>query len=163
MTEEFTKINGKNYFKFVTLTIFSMVFISIYTMTDGIFVSNKLGSTGLAALNVTIPAKNFISGLLFMVVIGSSAIIGINMGANDNKTANKNFTNMIYALIGIAIFDLIIGLYFTDDIAKLLGATETMMPYAVDYLYIQFVCGFCFVSKILLKFSLEWRVSLNCF
>jgi len=124
-------------------------------MTDGIFVSKRLGSTALAALNVSLPAFSFIFGSIFMVVIGASAIIGINMGANDYKKANKNFSNMIYVLIFISIFYFIVGLLFTTPIARLLGAKGELLGYAKDYLFILFVGSFAFVIKVFTEIFLR--------
>ncbi|QUH30422.1 MATE family efflux transporter [Vallitalea guaymasensis] len=161
MNKDFTKIDLKNYLKFVFPTIISMVFISIYTMTDGIFVSNRLGSTALAALNITIPAFNFIFGSIFMVVIGASAIIGINLGAEDIEKANKNFSSMIYVLVFICFFYLFIGIFFTNQIVKLLGAKGDMIPYAKDYLFILFVGSFCFVGKLFTEVFLRIEGKFN--
>ncbi|WFD11867.1 MATE family efflux transporter [Tepidibacter hydrothermalis] len=165
MNKDFENINFKNYLKFVLPTIFSMVFISIYTMTDGIFVSRKLGSTALAALNVTLPAFNFIFGSIFMIVIGASAIIGINLGAKEIEKANKNFSNMIYALAFITLFYLVIGLFFSKSIAELLGAKEDLLPYAMDYLFILFIGSVGFVIKIFTEIflRLEGKFNLSLF
>ncbi|PAB60064.1 MATE family efflux transporter [Anaeromicrobium sediminis] len=165
MNKDFENINFKNYLKFVLPTIFSMVFISIYTMTDGIFVSKKLGSTALAALNVTLPAFNFIFGSIFMIVIGASAIIGINIGAKEVEKANKNFSNMIYALAFIGLFYFVIGLFFTKSIASLLGAKEDLLPYATDYLFILFIGSIGFVIKLFTEIflRLEGKFNLSLF
>lgn len=148
MNAQFENINLRNYVKFIFPTIFSMVFISIYTMTDGIFVSNRLGSNALAALNVTMPAFTFIFGSIFMIIIGSSAIIGIHLGAKEVERANQCFSNMAYALGCLAIFYVLVGLFFTDPIAKFLGSTEVLAPYAKDYLFILFIGAGAFVIKL---------------
>jgi putative MATE family efflux protein len=164
MNKKFTNINLKNYLKIVFPTIFSMIFISIYTMTDGIFVSNRLGHTALAALNITLPVFNFIFGSIFMVVIGASAIIGINLGAKDIDKANKNFSNMIYVLVFISFFFLFIGVFFTNTIVELLGAKGNLVPYAKDYLFILFIGSFCFVVKLFtetfLRIEGQFKLSL---
>lgn len=165
MSKDFENIDYKNYLKFVLPTIFSMVFISIYSMTDGIFVSKKLGSTALAALNVTLPAFNFIFGSIFMIVVGSSAIIGINLGAKEVEKANKNFSNMIYALAFISLFYFIIGLFFTKPIATLLGAKGDLLSFATDYLFILFIAAIGFVLKLFTEvfLRLEGKFKLSLF
>lgn len=165
MNKDFENINLRNYLKIVLPTIFSMVFISIYTMTDGIFVSKKLGSTALAALNVALPAFNFIFGSIFMIVVGASAIIGINLGAKQVEKANKNFSNMIYVLALIALFYLVVGLFFTKSIAMLLGAKGALLPYAIDYLFILFIGSIGFIIKLFTEvfLRLEGKFNLSLF
>jgi len=165
MSKDFENIDYKNYLKFVLPTIFSMLFISIYSMTDGIFVSKKLGSTALAALNVTLPAFNFIFGSILMIVVGSSAIIGINLGAKEIEKANKNFSNMIYALAFISLFYFIIGLFFTKPIAALLGAKGDLLVFATDYLFILFIGAVGLVLKLFTEvfLRLEGKFKLSLF
>lgn len=164
MSKDFENINYKNYMKFVLPTIFSMLFISIYTMTDGIFVSKRLGSTALAALNITLPATSFIFGSIFMIVIGSSAIIGINLGAKEFEKANKNFSNMIYALAFITLFFIVLGLFFTKPIVRLLGAKGNLLQYSIDYMFFTFILSIGFVLKffteIFLRLEGKFKLSL---
>ncbi|WDV44145.1 MATE family efflux transporter [Clostridiaceae bacterium M8S5] len=165
MKKHFENINVKSYFKFVLPTIFSMLFISVYSMTDGIFISNRLGSSALASLNITLPASNFIFGSVFMVVIGASAIIGINIGAKKIKEANENFSNMIYILAGLVFIYLIIGLFFAEDIAELLGAKGELLPLATDYLTVILLGSIGFVIKFFTEvfLRLEGKFNLSMF
>lgn len=161
MHKDFTSINYRNFIKFVLPTIFSMMFISIYTMTDGIFVANRLGDTALAALNIAMPAFNFIFGSIFMVVVGSSAVIGINLGAKEFDKANKNFANMTYLLGGLVVIYLVVGLLFSENIARLLGAEDELLAYATDYLFILFVCAIGFVLKLFAEVFLRLEGKFN--
>ncbi len=165
MNKDFENINLKNYTKFVLPTIFSMVFMSMYTMVDGIFISRKLGSTALAALNITLPAVNFIVGSIFMIVVGSSAIIGINLGEKKIEKANKNFSNMLYALLFLGVIYFIIGIFFIESISRLLGAEKDLLPYAMDYLTIIFLGSLGYITQIFAEIflRLEGKFNLSLF
>ncbi|GAA0182505.1 multidrug efflux MATE transporter CdeA [Clostridium sediminicola] len=161
MNKDFENINFKSYMKFVLPTIFSMVFMSIYTMVDGIFVSRKLGSTALAAINISLPAMNFIFGSIFMIVVGASAIIGINLGEKKIEKANENFSNMLYALIFMVLTYLIVGIFFTKPIARLLGAEKNLLPYVNNYLTIIFLGSIGTITQIFSEVFLRLEGKFN--
>lgn len=161
MSKNFTDITMKNYVKFILPTIFSMMIISIYNMTDGIFVSRKLGPTALAGLNLTMPGMNMIFGIMFMFVIGSSAIIGIQMGAKENEKANKSFSNLIYALIAASIAFIFVAIFLTGPICKLLGASDILLPYSKTYLSILFLGAGAFATKFFTEIFLRLEGKFN--
>ena len=69
-------INTRNILTFTFPTMVRMLFVSMYTIVDGIVVSNYVGSLGLSALNIVYPVLNVVMALTFVFHMGSNAVIG---------------------------------------------------------------------------------------
>ena len=92
------EINIRNVLLFTIPTMVRMIFISMYSIVDGIVVSNYVGSVGLSAINIVYPVLNVCMALSFMLGTGSNAIIGkkqphifpdTSFAAPANKTATQ--------------------------------------------------------------------------
>ena len=66
--------------KFTIPTMIMMIFMSLYQMVDGVFVSNLVGELALTALNIVYPYTSILIAIAIMLATGSSAIIALNMG-----------------------------------------------------------------------------------
>ncbi len=66
--------------RFVLPTIITMIFTSVYSIVDGLFVSNFVGKTSFAALNLIFPLLMMLGAIGFMIGSGGSAIIGKTLG-----------------------------------------------------------------------------------
>ena len=84
LSEHFT---FKKLLKFVYPSIIMMIFTSIYSVVDGLFVSNFVGKTALAAINLILPLIMGLSALGFMMGTGGSAIVAKTLGEKKNKKA----------------------------------------------------------------------------
>ena len=73
-------INTRNILTFTFPTMVRMLFVSMYTIVDGIVVSNYVGSLGLSALNIVYPVLNVVMALTFVFQMGSNAVIGKKLG-----------------------------------------------------------------------------------
>ena len=105
-----------------------MVFTSIYGVVDGIFVSNVVGNNAFASINLIMPAIMIIGTIGFMIGTGGSAIISKTLGEGNKDEANKQFSMLIYLEIILGGIFTIIVIALLRPIAKLLGATEEMIP-----------------------------------
>lgn len=104
----------KNIFKFAVPTIAMTVFMSFYTMVDGLFVSNLIGTNALSAINLTAPIIQLVTAISTMLATGGSAVIMKKMGAQKTKEAREDFTFLI--LINIVVGFVMCGLgYLTID------------------------------------------------
>lgn len=74
------KITFKNVISFTMPTIIMMVFMSVYQMVDGVFISNIIGTNALSAVNIVFPVISFLIGVSIMLGTGGSAIIAKNLG-----------------------------------------------------------------------------------
>ena len=80
-------INTKNILTFTFPTMVRMLFVSMYTIVDGIVVSNYVGSLGLSALNIVYPVLNVVMALTFVFQMGSNAVIGKKLGEGKTHEA----------------------------------------------------------------------------
>lgn len=119
--------------KFVYPAILMMIFSSIYSVVDGLFVSNFAGKIPFAAVNMVMPLLTIMSTLGFMIGTGGSAVVGIALGEKKPEQANRYFSMFIYTLIGMGVIVTIVCQIFLEPIVRLLGADDTMFPYCVTY------------------------------
>lgn len=110
-----------------------MVFISIYGVVDGLFVSNVVGKTAFASINLIWPFLMVFSGIGFMIGTGGSAIVARTLGEGDRERANRIFSMLIYVTVVVGVIFSAIGIAFLEPIARLLGADDAMMPYCLSY------------------------------
>lgn len=75
----------RNIMKFAIPTIVMTVFMSFYTMVDGLFVSNLIGTDALSAVNLTAPIISLVTAISTMLATGGSAVIMKKMGEQKNK------------------------------------------------------------------------------
>lgn len=122
--------------KFTLPTIVMMVFMSMYTMVDGVFVSNFIGENALSAVNMVYPLVSVVVAIAIMLATGGSAVIARKMGANKKDEAKQNFTLIVIFGIIVGFILMLIGVIFIEPIIKLLGATAALHDYCRDYLMI---------------------------
>lgn len=118
---------------FVLPTIFMMIITSIYGVVDGFFVSNFVGKTPFASLNLIMPFIMILGGTGFMLGTGGTALISKIIGQKNQDTANKYFTMIIIFATILGLLLTGIGIAVVKPIAKILGATEDMIEYCVLY------------------------------
>ena len=125
--------------------VISMLVNSIYNMVDQIFIGHGVGYLGNAATNVVFPFNQVMMALGIMVAVGTSANVGLNLGRKNEKEAN-HFVGTGFALAiinGIAV--LIIAQLLMPYLLRIFGATDLVIPYALDYGRIVLL-GFPFIS-----------------
>lgn len=133
------KWSYKKFWKYVLPSVLSMLFISLYTIVDGIFVARYVGTKALAAVNITHPIYNLGFGVAIMLSVGGSALISIALGEGDKEKANNNFS-LISAVIAVSCTLIsILGLLNLESLLKLLGVTEELYVNAETYARILFI------------------------
>lgn len=120
-------------FRFTLPTIGMMLFASVYSIVDGLFVSNLVGKTPFAALNLIFPFIQMLTSVGFMVGTGGTAIVSMLLGQKDNKKANEVFSLLVYFTIIIGFTLSAIGLLSLRKVAALLGASPEMMRDCLVY------------------------------
>jgi len=125
----------KSLLTYAAPTIGVMVFISIYTMIDGIFVARYVNATALSAVNIFLPVYSLIFAIALMLGTGGSAIIAKKMGENKYKEARSNFTFIVLFGTGIGLLIMIFGLLFIRPLLELIGAgaNEQLFNYTLSY------------------------------
>ena len=130
LSEHFTY---KKLLRFVLPSIVMMIFTSIYGVVDGLFVSNYVGKTAFAAVNLIMPFLMAISALGFMIGTGGSAIVAKKLGEGKKKQANEYFSMLVYlTLIGGIVLSAL-GILFSPLIARGLGADGALLTNCVLY------------------------------
>lgn len=122
--------------KFAVPAIIMMLFMSLYTIVDGIFISRFIGTNALSGLNIVYPFMSFIHAIAIMFAAGGSAIVAIKMGEGKNEDARSAFSLIIYTGIFLGISVAILGSIFINDIIRFLGASSVLEKYSYDYLRI---------------------------
>ncbi len=132
--------------RFTLPSIAMMVFTSIYSVVDGFFISNFAGKTAFAALNLIWPFLQILGGMGFMVGTGGTALVSRCLGAGDKEQAKRYFSQLIEFTAILGLLLTLVGLVFMEPIARLLGATEEMVPDCVLYgrIVISFNVAFMF-------------------
>lgn len=139
--EQFDNQLGKNFdmfslIKFAMPTIIMLIFMSLYQMVDGVFVSRFIGENALSALNIIYPVPSVMIALSIMLATGGSAIIARNMGEGKSQEAKENFS-LILCVGGIlGIVFLVLGIAFLEPLIHLLKATPLLYDYCYDYLFV---------------------------
>lgn len=120
-------------FRFCFPSIIMMVFTSIYGVVDGLFVSNIVGKTPFAAINLIMPFLMILGGFGFMIGTGGSALVAKTLGESRRTDANRYFSMLIALTIICGILLSVVGIVFIRPISYLLGATEAMIEDCVVY------------------------------
>ena len=129
----------KRLIRFVFPSIIMMICTSMYSIIDGLFISNFAGKTAFAAVNLILPVAMGVGAIGFMIGSGGSAIVAKTLGEGKKEKANEYFSMLIFtALIGATILS-IFGFIFIRQICMVLGARGQLLEYAV-YLWPYHVC-----------------------
>ena len=110
LSEHFTY---KKLFKAVLPSVFMMIFTSIYSIVDGLFVSNFVGTTAFASINLIMPVLMIIASIGFMMGAGGSALVSKTLGEGNQEKANKIFSIIMFFTLIVGIIFSIIG--FVDE------------------------------------------------
>jgi putative MATE family efflux protein len=119
--------------RYTAPSIAMMIFTSIYTVVDGLFVSNFVGSTALAAVNFVFPIAMILGTVGFMMGTGGSAIIAKTLGEGDSEQAQRYFSLFVYATIAAGVVFTAIGLVALRPLIILLGAGEDLLADCMTY------------------------------
>ena len=130
LSEHFTY---KKLIQFVLPSIIMMIFTSIYGVIDGLFVSNFVGKTAFAAINLIMPLLMGLSALGFMIGTGGSAIVSKALGEGKRELANQYFSMLVYVSVIGGIILAVSGMFLLRPIAILLGATGELVELCVLY------------------------------
>jgi len=144
LSEHFTY---KKLFLFVLPSIVMMLFTSIYSIIDGLFVSNFVGKTAFAAVNLIMPIFGALSAIGFMLGTGGSAIVAKTLGEKKEDLANQYFSMLIYAIIAGGVTISLVAQLFVRPVSILLGAEGDLLEYCVLYCRIMLISLPCFMLQ----------------
>lgn len=119
--------------RFALPSVIMMIVTSLYTVVDGLFVSNFAGKNAFASLNLVWPYLQLISAAGFMVGSGGSALVALHLGEKRQERANQVFTMLIRFLVYLGIVIFVLSFIFMRQISVLLGANEVLIDDCVVY------------------------------
>lgn len=125
--------NFRKLLKFTLPSISMLIFLSIYGVADGFFVSNFVGKIPFTALNFIMPFLMLLGFVGFLFGTGGGALIAKTLGEGDRIKANKIFSMLIYLSIGLGIFLAIVGFLSIESVARILGADGELLKQSVLY------------------------------
>ena len=127
--------------KFSFPSIVMMIFTSVYGVVDGLFVSNFMGKTAFASVNLIMPFVICTGAIGFMIGAGGSAIVGKTLGEGDKEKANRYFSMLVYVTIVLGVAVAALGLAVVRPIARLFGAEGELLEGCVT------TVRFCLLSS----------------
>lgn len=133
--------------RFALPSIVMMMFTSLYTIVDGLFVSNLVGQEAFTSLNLIWPAVGIFQSFGFMIGTGGTALVSKTLGEQREQRASEYFTMMIVFEVLLGLVISIFTMIFITPIAKLCGATPDLIPDCIAYGLPLFACmAFSFMS-----------------
>lgn len=127
--------------RFALPSMVMMIFMSCYTIVDGIFISRFVGSNGLSAVNLVYPVINILFAVGIMLATGGSAFVATELGEGRSKDAQKHFSLLVFISVLASVVLLIVTLLFIDPISLALGANQELLPYCRAYLGVTIIFG----------------------
>lgn len=119
--------------RFTLPSIVMMIFTSIYGVVDGLFVSNFVGKTPFAAVNLIMPFLMMLGALGFMFGTGGCALIAYLLGEGKKDKANQTFSMLIAITVMLGIALAVLGIVFIRPVARMLGAEGELLELCVLY------------------------------
>ena len=153
----------KNVLKFAVPTIVMTVFMSFYTMIDGLFVSNLLGTDALSAINLSAPIISLVTAVSTMLATGGSAVIMKKAGEGKIEEARRDFTFLILVNIGVGIVMSLLGFALMDKIFAGMGLSQKVFDYCHAYLshYLLFTVPILLMNNFTLYMIASGRSTLS--
>jgi putative MATE family efflux protein len=113
-------------------SVVSMLISSIYNMADTFFVS-RLGTSAAASVGVVMPLMMTIQAAGMTLGVGAASYISRLLGAKEKQRASETLATSLYSAGFIGLVITFLGLAFLTPLMRLLGSTETMLPFANSY------------------------------
>ena len=137
----------KKLLRFTLPTVLMLVCTSMYSVVDGFFVSNFVGKTSFAAVNLIFPVSMGVAALGFMLGTGGSAVVAKTIGEGKKELANQYFSMVIYVGIALSMIFSVICVLFMPRIARMLGAEDTLLQDCIIYGRVLFVAETAFILQ----------------
>ena len=156
-------VTVKNVLKFAVPTIVMTVFMSFYTMVDGLFVSNLIGTDALSAVNLTAPVISLVTAISTMLATGGSAVIMRKAGEKKMREANEDFTFLILVNVVVGLVMSALGYLSMDGLFMRMDLSPAVFAYCHDYLsrYLLFTIPILLMNNFTLYMIAAGRSTLS--
>lgn len=150
---ETSKSNGKKFLQYASLNTLGMVGLSLYILADTFFISKGLGANGLTALNLALPVYNAVYGVGLMLGMGGATRYMIVRSQGDHERGDRAFTHTLYLTAGLSLLFVLLGLFFSPQLATILGAEGEVFEMTRIYLKVILLFSPAFIlNEIFLGF-----------
>ena len=119
--------------RFTIPSIVMMIFTSIYSVVDGLFVSNFVGKAEFTAVNLIMPFTQILGCIGFMFGTGGSALVSKTLGEGKPEKANRIFSLLTYAALVSGVVLAVLGIALLEPIAIQMGAVPEILPHCLTY------------------------------
>lgn len=153
----------RNILKFAVPTIAMSVFMSFYTMADGLFVSNLIGTSALSAINLTAPVIQVVTAISTMLATGGSAVIMKKMGEQKPQEAKEDFTFLILVNVVVGLVMTMLGYFLMETIFGNMALSQEVAGYCTSYLsrYLVFTIPILLMNNFTLYMIASEKATLS--
>ena len=137
----------KRLLQFVISPVLMMICTSLYSIVDGFFVSNYVGKTPFAAVNLVMPVCMALGTIGTMIGTGGSAVVSQALGEGKKEQANQYFSMLVYCAVILSLLISAAGFIFARPISVLLGAEGELLNNCIIYSRILFIALTAFVLQ----------------
>ncbi|MDE5565222.1 MAG: MATE family efflux transporter, partial [Oscillospiraceae bacterium] len=140
----------KNFARYVSLNVLGTLALSCYILADTYFVSQWLGTAGLAALNIAIPPYSILFGIGMMLGMGGGARYALQKATGETEMGNQTFTQTLLMGGVFALVFMLTGALFPGQLSTLLGADVETYAMTKIYLRVLLLCAPFFICNQIL-------------
>ena len=153
----------RNILKFAVPTIAMSVFMSFYTMVDGLFVSNLIGTSALSAINLTAPVIQVVTAISTMLATGGSAVIMKKTGEQKHQEAKEDFTFLILVNVVVGLVMTLLGYSLMETIFGSMGLSPDVANYCTSSLsrYLVFTIPILLMNNFTLYMIASEKAALS--
>jgi putative MATE family efflux protein len=127
---------GKLLIKYAAPATIGMMVNALYNLVDAIFIGQGAGALAIGGLAIAFPIQLIFLAIATTVGVGSASIISRALGAGDEAKADRVVGNAILTITVVSVLVSSTGLFLLEPMVRLFGATDAILPYAMDYLSI---------------------------
>ena len=120
--------------QFALPSIIMMMFMSLYTIVDGIFISRFIGSNALSSLNIVFPVICIVTAIGTMLATGGNAIISKYLGEGKHREARECLTMFVVVGVAVSIVVLVFTHLFLTPVCYFLGSNDVLLADCEKYL-----------------------------
>lgn len=124
---------GKLLWEMSSQTTFSLLVYAIYSLTDTYFLSVGINSLAAAGASIISPVLITLGGLATIVGVGGASVVSRALGEDAPERASRTVANTFLIFWAAAVTITVFGSLFIKPIVVMLGATESIAPYAITY------------------------------
>ncbi|MBM7614153.1 MATE family efflux transporter [Alkaliphilus hydrothermalis] len=144
---------GKLLYQMSLPAAIAMMVNGLYNVVDTIFIGQGVGPLAIGGLAIAFPIQMLIMGFAQMVGIGAASAVSRNLGADEIEKADQVAGNAFTSIFVLSLLFSLVGLVFADQLLYIFGATETLLPYAKEYITV-ILFGSVFFSFAMMSNSL---------